>query len=280
MLPHGDPVSERARRFYDAHPFPGYGRDRYNSALDLFGFADGFARALDYQIPYGARIVDMGCGTGQLACFLSLKERPTLGLDISATSLDFAWALARRLHLPHVRFEQADILGLPPPAAAHDYILCLGVLHHTADPRRGFANVVSYGRAGSFVIIGLYNPCGRLWYRARRRLRVPFNRRGASSAPQAGSGTGGEKDHWWFVTQDEQPPESSHTVGEVLGWFEEQRVDFVNASPGFAWRDRRLTGLFVPHARPRPAARWWAQMRWLWSLRGTGGYFVMIGRIR
>jgi SAM-dependent methyltransferase len=283
-LSHDDLIADLVRRFYDSIPFPGYAGDRYTSTFDLFGNANAFARALDYQIPYGTRIADIGCGTGQLACLLTLKSRTVLGLDFSESSIRKARALAEKLHLGGVRFEYADVLDMPPPDESFDYVFCLGVLHHTADPYRGFRNLLAYGKPGGFVIIGLYNSCGRLWLKARRGLRAAFRmrggRRGAARALHGGPETDVEKDYSWFMDQYEHPYESSHTVREVLGWFKKHGVEFVSAVPRIALRGGRLAGLFIPGPSPAPAMQWLAQTKWVWTLRRTGGYFVMIGRIQ
>jgi release factor glutamine methyltransferase len=64
------------------------------------------------SLPRGARVVDVGTGSGAVA--LALKdERPDLevwGTDVSAAALEVARANAARLRLD-VRWEQADLLG-------------------------------------------------------------------------------------------------------------------------------------------------------------------------
>jgi release factor glutamine methyltransferase len=68
-------------------------------------------------LPYGARVVDVGTGSGAVALALS-SERPDLvvwGVDVSYEALEVARANGERLGL-EVRFEQADLLeGMPGP---------------------------------------------------------------------------------------------------------------------------------------------------------------------
>ncbi len=45
-----------------------------------------FARLLNEQIPYDARVVEVGCGTGQLTNFLSIAHRSVLGVDAFAST--------------------------------------------------------------------------------------------------------------------------------------------------------------------------------------------------
>ena len=67
-------VTEKIKAFYEANPFPNY--DDFDSAGSLIDKArDGlFAKLLDEQIPYGARVIECGCGTGQLTNFLSIAQ--------------------------------------------------------------------------------------------------------------------------------------------------------------------------------------------------------------
>jgi hypothetical protein len=70
-----DEVAQRVRRFYEENPFPNY--DGYESVGDLLSRASRsvYAAALDKQIPVGARVLEIGCGTGQLGAFLSIGGR-------------------------------------------------------------------------------------------------------------------------------------------------------------------------------------------------------------
>ena len=60
-------VTERIKEFYEETPFPNY--DDFDSAASLIDKAKRgvFARLLDEQIPFGTRILEAGCGTGQLS---------------------------------------------------------------------------------------------------------------------------------------------------------------------------------------------------------------------
>lgn len=58
-------VGRRVRAFYEGCSFPGY--EEIDSPLELAAKARQgiYARLFDEQIPLGARILDVGCGTGQ-----------------------------------------------------------------------------------------------------------------------------------------------------------------------------------------------------------------------
>jgi ubiquinone/menaquinone biosynthesis C-methylase UbiE len=283
-------VSEAVRAFYEEQPFPGYDIEKYQSRDDLRRQASWYARLLDSQIPPAASVADIGCGTGQLACLLALKGRPVLGADFSQASLDKANALKERLAIASVTFRHADVLNLDLPDASFDYVFCNGVLHHTPAPYQGFQHLVRVAKPGGYIVVGLYNSYGRLILGAKRRLLSRFA--GSDSAAQRDAITPqlqtkeADADKWrtWFADQFRHPYESTHTVDEVLGWFSKNGVAYVNSLPPIEpLRTFNPEGrAFVP-PEPRPrgdnhAGHILTQLRWIITLRGGGGYFVMVGR--
>ena len=70
------------REFYEETPFPDY--EDFDSASTLVRKArqGRFAKLLDDQLPPGARVLEAGCGTGQLTNFLSVANRSVFGADL------------------------------------------------------------------------------------------------------------------------------------------------------------------------------------------------------
>ena len=62
-------VRGKVKEFYEENPFPNY--DDLDNIGSLIKRAKQglFARLLDEQVPFGARILEAGCGTGQLSNF-------------------------------------------------------------------------------------------------------------------------------------------------------------------------------------------------------------------
>src|SRR5262249_39861112 len=102
-------VTEIVKEFYERHPFPSY--DDVDTPRALLEKARGepFARLLNEQIPYDARVVDVGCGTGQLTNFLAIAHRSVLGVDLCLNSLRLAEGFRRRHGLERAAFAQMDI---------------------------------------------------------------------------------------------------------------------------------------------------------------------------
>src|SRR5215475_8421969 len=66
-----DRQTDTIRRFYEYAPFPGYGPRDTLTALYSPAERNKFAHLLDAAIPGDARIVEVGCGTGQMSLYLA-----------------------------------------------------------------------------------------------------------------------------------------------------------------------------------------------------------------
>jgi len=77
-----------------------------------------------------------------------------------------------------------------------------------------------------------------------------------------------------------------HTVGEVLGWFDECGFDYASSLPPVELGgDEAHVNLFPRRGQPqksfgRKLSAWLRQLQWIWQLRWTGGYFLLIGKKR
>src|SRR5262245_49415839 len=105
-----DDVSGRVRAFYENCSFPGY--EEFETPVDLAEKAKRgvYAKSVDAQLPLGVKVLDAGCGTGQLANFLSIMNRTVLGVDFSYNSLAKANQFKRQFGLSNVCFAQMNLL--------------------------------------------------------------------------------------------------------------------------------------------------------------------------
>ena len=91
----------------------------------------------------GARVADLGCGSGVFTELLSRAGYDCVGLDISPKLV----ALGRRKY-PIVEFIEGDVEHLPFPSASLDGVMLSGVVHHLPDPSRCAAEVARVLRPG------------------------------------------------------------------------------------------------------------------------------------
>jgi SAM-dependent methyltransferase len=122
-------VTDLVQRLFDAKAatWP----DKYAPGGPLTGRLAALAEAVLRYAPPGARVLDLGCGTGDLACRLARAGVRTVGCDISGPML--AGAARQDARAGWVQ------LGprwrhLPFAAAAFDTVVASSVLEYTPDP--------------------------------------------------------------------------------------------------------------------------------------------------
>lgn len=125
MSPQQDKAKEVA--FFDRHA----ASDDY----DVFT-PEAKARIIDAvvrlgELKAGARIADLGCGSGAFTVLLRERDFAPVGLDISPKLI----ALARE-KFAGIEFMEGDAENLPFADASLDAVLLSGLIHHFPDPRR------------------------------------------------------------------------------------------------------------------------------------------------
>jgi SAM-dependent methyltransferase len=101
----------------------------------------------------GQLVLDGGCGGGRYSRLLAGHGARVLGVDLSS-AVDKAAALCAGLSGACI--VQADLLDLPLPDATFDLVFSIGVLHHTPNPRRAFAQIARKVKPGGRLAVWLY----------------------------------------------------------------------------------------------------------------------------
>src|SRR5260370_31306634 len=116
---------EKEIAFFDRHAAAdGYGVFTPQSSARLI---DAFVKLT--KLPPGARVIDLGCGSGTFTALLARAGFDCVGLDISAKLV----AVGRRKH-PQIEFVAGDIERLPFPDASFCGALFSGAVHHFPHP--------------------------------------------------------------------------------------------------------------------------------------------------
>lgn len=116
----------------------------------------------------GERVLDAGCGDGATLAWLRARGARPVGVDA-------VWAMADRARhsgAPTV-VQDMEALGLRAP---FDWVLCVGALEFTADPRRAIAELAACVRSGGrlALLVPRRTALGRLYaaYHRRNGLRI------------------------------------------------------------------------------------------------------------
>jgi SAM-dependent methyltransferase/uncharacterized protein YbaR (Trm112 family) len=274
-------VTEIVRAFYEENPFPNYDDLESKQSLIEKTSRGTFARLLDEQIPRDARVLEVGCGTGQLTNFLGIDvDRQVFGSDMCLNSLRLAKSFRDRSGIRNSTFVQMNLFKPAFRAEAFDFVISNGVLHHTNDPLGGFRSISRLVRLDGCIVIGLYNRIGRLTTDLRRALfRVSGNRLLMLDAHMRNRNYNAARKRAWFMDQYKHPRESRHSYDEIIGWFESIGFKFlfsipkIDSSPLSA--DEKL---FEPHGEGTRLDRLACQVKMLLAGGVDGALFVMIGR--
>jgi SAM-dependent methyltransferase len=279
--PHEGDVTELVKGFYEEHPFPNYDVNESVGTLMEKSRRGVYARQLFEQIPFDARVLEVGCGTGQLSNFLGIGCRTVVGTDLCLNSLRLGERFRNGQGLARVRFAQMNLFRPAFAPASFDVVLCNGVLHHTADPRGGFESIAKLVKPGGLIVIGLYNTYGRLLLDARRVVfRLTGGRFKWIDSYLRTTPMSKEKIDAWFHDQYRHPHESKHTMGEVLEWFDAAGFEFVHGVPPTSpWTDyTEDAALFEREEAGNAVERAIAQTQMIATGSREGGFFIMIGR--
>ncbi|WP_337176799.1 methyltransferase domain-containing protein [Paludisphaera sp.] len=190
----------------------------------------------------GKLVLDAGCGGGRYARVLGDAGAKVLGVDLSS-AVDKASELCR--DLPNVQIVQGDLLDPPVAEGAFDMVFSIGVLHHSPDPRRAFAEIAKRVKPGGRLAVWLYrrNTAPQEWINSGARLittRLParvlepmcvamgalgsvpvvnrtFNKVFNFSAHPDWTLRVCDNFDWWAPEY-----QSHHTLPELLRWFDEE----------------------------------------------------------
>lgn len=225
-------VTEKMKAFYEETPFPNY--EEFDSVGSLIRKArEGlFAKLLDDEVPPGSRVVECGCGTGQLSNFLSISNRTVFGTDLCLNSLKLGQKFKEQNDLGRVNFLQMNLFRPAFKKESVDLVISNGVLHHTADPFGAFRSIGEMVRPNGYIMVGLYHRYGRLITDFRRQVfHLSGNRFTFLDPNLRRGGMTGEKWKAWFMDQYKNPHESKHTIGEVMAWLRKTGFEFVKSVP-------------------------------------------------
>lgn len=164
----GDHAATAVSQHYDRWPFPGTD----HTSPEGLALLRHLSEWLDRPAGSGARLLDVGCGTGHTVSALArrLPAVEFVGVDVSPIALGQARDLADAAGLANLQFERADANGSLECFGSFDVVLALGVLHHVPEVSPALANLVARLKPGGRLVLWMYGCHGRAAHMLNRKF--------------------------------------------------------------------------------------------------------------
>jgi ubiquinone/menaquinone biosynthesis C-methylase UbiE len=183
MINHPSNRDERVRDLFDAKAASWSAK--YALGGDLTGRLERFVSALDLHIKPPARVLDLGCGTGDLALVLASKGMTVTAIDISTEMLTRASAQDNDAAVEWVHL-QTHWKTLPFDSGRFDAVVASSVLEYVDDIHLVLREIARVVADGGFVYCTVPDP-----QHLRRRIESLVAPMARSSIGERLSGSSG-----------------------------------------------------------------------------------------
>ncbi len=210
--------------------------DRFGAWLSVAAQRRAVRRALAEAFPVGARLIEVGGGTGEDALWLVERGREVLMTDVSPAMVRVAeakfagrpGALARAAAAEALDAVAATLAGQGPLDGAYSNFAALNCVTDLAPFGRGLARLLRPGAPALLVVFGVLCPGEMLVEGLRRRPRNMLRRFARGNVPARLGGQG-------FTVRYHRPADIARAL-----------------SPWFEPAGRRGIGVFVPPSAAEP----------------------------
>jgi len=227
--------SQAVKEFYSKYPFPSRGL--------LFGYkiakhADKVIKASGKKAKdfAGLKVLEIGCGTGEIGCSLAFNGAIVAGVDFCEESIKRAKQLAKKHDLKKIKFIESDLFELKEKLKEKfDLVTIIGVAHHTRAPKKAFEVAVSLVKDDGIVLLGLYNETSRI---ETTKKRKELEKKAGSDLKKKMELV--EKDFGRKPNEAEEiyladkychPLEKTVSLERALKWFEAKGLELVGCDP-------------------------------------------------
>ena len=278
-----DDETKMVTDFYKITPFPNYKDDDNKQTILEKGDRNLLARKFKKFIGFKKKVLEVGCGTGQLSIYFSLgTNNRIVGFDPTIQSLNLAKNFADKNEITNIEFINADIFDDVLVDNYFDFVWCNGVLHHTKDPYKAFEIVTKSLKDKGYILVGLYNKIGRIRTILRKYLGKIFGTKFLEifDPTLKNLKISDEERKSWVKDQYFHPIESLHTLDEVLDWFKKNNIEFINSIPSCDFEfSQDFENLFEKKSKGSFYSRFLNQISMIFNRLGSdGGLFIVIGK--
>jgi ubiquinone/menaquinone biosynthesis C-methylase UbiE len=227
----------KVKEFYSEFPYPS---KEIDSQKNLFKNSKWITQLLGFnpnEFPENSLILEAGCGTGEFSCGFALSNKSKIiGIDLSVNSLNKAKNTAKKFKLNNVSFKEANVLALPFNDNSFDYVFSLGCIHHTENPKKAFKEISRVLKPNGFLVLGVYNKYGRFITRVKKFVldllhsKNDFTKIELANKLFYSNKKLTDKKKIWIADKYLHPNEFFHSISEVLKWFKENNIEYLNNS--------------------------------------------------
>jgi ubiquinone/menaquinone biosynthesis C-methylase UbiE len=102
----------------------------------------------------GKRVLDVGCGIGDLSFLLAARGAEVVGVELDEEKVERATAIARRWNFQQLRFIASDVMRLDQLGLGQfDVITCIALLEHIQQDEALLTQMLSLLRPGGLLVV-------------------------------------------------------------------------------------------------------------------------------
>jgi SAM-dependent methyltransferase len=165
-----DDTTRKVSEMYAKFPYPSP-QARRRKLKELANLLSIFSMETRYDFS-GKSVLDAGTGTGQRLneAAAVFKNTRFVAVDVSEPPLAIARQAAANEGIHNVEFQLFNLMEEGKRLGTFDVILCMGVIHHLADPAKGLRNLVHNLAEDGILFMYIYGKHGG--YERMRRKQI------------------------------------------------------------------------------------------------------------
>lgn len=281
-----DFIAEQVSTFYEKIPFPSYKTNDNKFTILESGEKNIFYNNLKKYFGLNKKILEIGSGTSQLSNYLAIgTNNEVVAFDLTRKSLKLGRDFAKQNKINNIKFIEGDIFEQEIFSNLFDFVLTIGVLHHTKNPYEAFLKSLEPLKSGGYIVLGLYNSYGRKRLEFRRFLFKLFGKRiiylfdPLIRYLSKNKNINKDKIDAWINDQYFHPVEKSFTIDEVMKWFKDNKIELISSIPTMDFNKKSGEKIFVKENICNLMFRIIKQIIMNFQDYGKeGGLFIVIGK--